>query len=174
MKQKMLFKVAVGTFGAFSAFLLWKLWRENRFYFGKTPQENDEKNQCFRELKSVVQLLRFRHASRGPEIVVKSLFFPDERIICRNLLIDSCGDANCSYSHDEKAPLTQVSSCSKYYVKTIYVWVDRAADSICERKHRSRFIRDHFRGIVRCNLPKIGERSPGQTYHRLRVYDGDR
>lgn len=83
------------------AYFITKLLRENR------------------DLKKCLRLLKYREKSKGPDTYIKTLFFPDNRIICRNMLITSCHDEKCSYSHDETAPLTQIIRLLQSATRTI-------------------------------------------------------
>lgn len=73
-------------------------------YALRTRNENKTLRKAFRILK-----YRDHLKTESEKVSIEPLFFPDDRIICRNFLLEgSCKDENCSYCHDEMAPLTRL------------------------------------------------------------------
>jgi hypothetical protein len=73
-------------------------------------------------LQRAVRLLKYREKLKGKDVQIETLFFPDQRIICRNFLLAKCRDVNCAYTHDENAPLTKVSKNSQHQLKIIFLY----------------------------------------------------
>ena len=92
-KLSMWFSLGAGL-GSLGALLYaYKTWRENL------------------TLRKAFCLLKYRDKLKkeSENISLDPLFFPDDRIMCRIFLLEgSCKDENCSYCHDEMAPLTQL------------------------------------------------------------------
>ncbi|CAG5085405.1 Oidioi.mRNA.OKI2018_I69.PAR.g10885.t1.cds [Oikopleura dioica] len=59
-------------------------------------------------LRAALALKKYRDAHLKKPFEIETLFFPDKRIICWNLLFSKCRDDSCSYCHDRDAPLARL------------------------------------------------------------------